>query len=633
MTYKIAGSAALMRATPDVLPIGNHRASDIYPDAWGWLPGLSLVSALGLLLLAFADTAARGGATWAEPLFWLGLLVLFVPAAIRLASAQATRRERIGLIIVLGMALYLVKVFQNPLAFTYHDELGQLRTAKEILQTQHLFDRNPLDRIYPLYPGLENATIALVRLGGWTLFGAGVIVLAVARFILVVSLFLFIETVSRSARVAGLAVLLYMTNPNFVFFEAQYAYESLALPFAALTLFMLARRQYMVGRSHIGLTFVSLFMIAAVVVTHHLTSYALIIFLVAWTALDGILRKGHWRRERAGPLDPTQFAIVCVVFWLTLVASATISYISPVLDNAVGGFTHLAASGSGAKVPFKNGTGHLDPLWERVTGFASVGVIMLGMPFGLWRIWRRRASALSLVLAAGALGYPGSLALRLTQAGTETSNRASEFLFIGIGFVLALGVAEFWLPRRKWVWKRVVLYAGGAAIMLMGGITVGWASNGRLPGPYLVASGTRSIEAQGIAAAEWSGATLGPNHRVAADDTNTQLFGSYGQQEPESGAINGYLVPELFFSPTFGQAERDIIGGDKIQYLVVDHRLTTALPTDGVYFEKDEATVPHYMAPLNLASLTKFDSVEEISRVFDSGDIVVYDVREIGNRR
>jgi len=78
--------------------------------AWGWLPVVSVVTACGLLAIAVADTGARSSAAWAYPLFWAGLLGVFVPVAARLISSGAGRQERISLVLLLGIALYVVKV-------------------------------------------------------------------------------------------------------------------------------------------------------------------------------------------------------------------------------------------------------------------------------------------------------------------------------------------------------------------------------------------------------------------------------------------------------------------------------------------------------------------------------------------
>src|SRR5690349_8963265 len=76
-------------------------------EGWGWLPVLSVVCALGLVILATAFTGGRTDEWWANPLFWVGFLVTAVPVAVRLLSPDASRTERIGLVSLLRLALYM----------------------------------------------------------------------------------------------------------------------------------------------------------------------------------------------------------------------------------------------------------------------------------------------------------------------------------------------------------------------------------------------------------------------------------------------------------------------------------------------------------------------------------------------
>ncbi len=61
---------------PKNIPAVTSPAANV----WGWLPVLSLTGAVGVFLLALAAEAGRVASHWADPLFWLGLLVLFVPS-------------------------------------------------------------------------------------------------------------------------------------------------------------------------------------------------------------------------------------------------------------------------------------------------------------------------------------------------------------------------------------------------------------------------------------------------------------------------------------------------------------------------------------------------------------------------
>jgi hypothetical protein len=611
----------------------------------GALPVLSVVGALGLVLVSLAHTGARFELEWSVAALWTGLIVLFLPIAARLASAGAPRRERIGLVLVLGLGLYLVKVFHSPLAFTFHDELAHWRTAHDIVQTGQLFGENPIIGVSPYYPGLEIVTVALTSLGGFPIYVSGLIVLGVARVVFVLALFLLYEQVSGSARVGGLGTLLYMANPNFVYFDAQYSYESLALPFAALALFAAAHRARARTGSHLVMVVTLLLAMAATVMTHHLTSYALVSFLAVWTIATVYARgRRAWPRAlaRLGPVGrdpdagvagtrwgPGGMALlggIMTLTWLVYVASLTVGYLAPVLGSAVGEMIRLIAGETMSRQLFRDYTGHVAPIWERVTGFASVILILILMPFGLYRIWlHHRRNALALALAAGAAGYPVSLALRLTYFGAETSNRTSEFLFVAIAFVLALGSVELWLGTAG-RWQRVVPLVAVFTVIFLGGVIVGWPPTMRLPGPYLVAADTRSIEPAGQAAAGWARTTLGPGNRVATDRSNGLLMGSVGEQLTIRTTQQAIGVAWAFFAPTVGDTERSILSDAGIRYVIVDRRLSTSLPVVGIYFEMGEPNTYAHATPIDAAALAKLDGVDQASRLYDGGDIAIYDV-------
>lgn len=88
----------------------------------GWLPALSLVAACGLLLVAIGDLRARTDGTFAEGFFWVGLILLYVSLAARLAAPAIARPESLRIVLMLTGALYLVKLMHSPVQFTFPDE-------------------------------------------------------------------------------------------------------------------------------------------------------------------------------------------------------------------------------------------------------------------------------------------------------------------------------------------------------------------------------------------------------------------------------------------------------------------------------------------------------------------------------
>jgi hypothetical protein len=113
---------------------------------------------------------------------------------------------------------------------------------------------------------------------------------------------------------------------------------------------------------------------------------------------------------------------------------------------------------------------------------------------------------------------------------------------------------------------------------------------------------------------------LGPGNRFATDEGDLPVLGSYGNQDTVGD--DGYL----YTSPAFTQADAEQVQAQSIGYVLVDRRLSEMLPVSGQYFPVDP-NVGKYTRPLPLAGLTKFNHVPGVARVYDSGNIVIYDLK------
>ena len=251
------------------------------------------------------------------------------------------------------------------------------------------------------------------------------------------------------------------------------------------------------------------------------------------------------------------------------------------------------------------------------------------IPLGLWRTWRGSdTSPLWRAFSVVALFYPLTLLLRLTQAGTETSQRASEFVFLGLAFVAGLLVNELRPPRERLLRIAGALGLGVlATVIFVGGFIVGESPATRQPGPFLISGEARSVSPQGIAAAKFAAAELPPGSRVLVDRPNSTLLSSYGHLDRVTGSIDGIAVTRVFLSRTFDRTDQRVISDDAIDFIVVDRRLSHGLPVTGYYFESSEPLANRYRKPLSRFALSKFDHVAGMSKVFDNGAIAIYDTR------
>ncbi|MEM6284943.1 MAG: hypothetical protein AAF787_22320, partial [Chloroflexota bacterium] len=255
----------------------------------------------------------------------------------------------------------------------------------------------------------------------------------------------------------------------------------------------------------------------------------------------------------------------------------------------------------------------------------SVGWIALLTPIGAYMVWMessfRNAPAMTLGLVG--VGYYASILLRFGPDGAELAGRSWPFLFIGVGFTLAYGfVRTFFITRQGRIYAQIVCVVVLSAIYV-GGLQSSWPPEwARLPGPYLVGASERSVELEGIHAAEWARENMPTQSRTTGTFTMYLLFGSLGQQYPVFG------LAEVYASPRFGAREVDNLQNREIRFFVIDYRVAESLPYRGTYFGSESVwTVDSN--PISTEVMDKFAELPEVDRIFDSGNIVIYDLQEV----
>ncbi len=607
----------------------------VEPANWaeriGWFPGLAVLMAIGLLIVSVAFNAARDEQSWASIAYWIGLIIVVGAPAARMLQPGVDRTERLAVVIALGLALYWTSVLRSPSNLTGYDDLLNFRTLLDVLSSGHLFTENPLLLVNGLYPSLPATTTAFSQVSGMDPFLTTVVIMGLLRVILVLATFLLFETISGSSWIGGVAALLYMTNPDFLFFNASYVYESFALPFAVVTLWLIAERQSAVGRTYRGLTVVALLAVAAVVMGHHLTTAALAAALVIWS---GAVTYRRWRGQQLGRTQDVSgmaaITIIGAVAWSLYFATEMIKYVGSLTLATLGGaIGFLTGSGPGREL-FK-AAGSTTPPEERLVALAAILIVVVTLPIGLVILWRTlRTRPAALLLGVVALGYPASQVLRLTSSGgLEVASRANSFVFIGVAFTMAL-VAVAVIGRLGRAPRAVVQPVATALVVVMfgGAVVLGSTWWSRLPGPFIVGGESRAISPQGAAAASWMLAELGPDNRVAADRTNRLLVGADGRQRVVFDARDVVELWPLYADPTFDGPAIFALRSQDIRYVLVDRRLSTAIPRIGLYFDQSELQQPH-TTPIAAAGLDKFDADARVDRIYDSGAIRIYETQAI----
>lgn len=610
---------------------------------FGW-PSVTVGAALGTVVVGLSYRLSTLGysAELYYVTFWAGMLLACAPAAARLIAADTSRSARLGMILMLGVVTAMPKYLRNPFDPSYHDEYAHWREAVDVTSTGHLFQPNTVIPIVEYFPGTSALTSSAHSLSGLSLWSSGVLVVLVMHVVGLFAMYLLGEEVLGSARAGAVAALVYAINPSAIYFDTQYAYESIAINFflwtIALTALAAGARSTW---SRVGMLLAAVFSAAGCVVTHHLTTIFLIVALsvvVVTAAVRARFVVGPSRaRHRTGPvveLDGRHVrpiypwwitlasTVAIAVAWVTSVARPTLEYLSPYLGTSISQLDNMTRkSGEGRRALL---AANVEPDWERwLTAAAPVSLFFVCV-VALLMIRQRRvvlnSATWGLMLFGGA--YFLSLPFILAPSGAEGARRSWGFTYVGVALIVALVVVYWPAKRPQWFGRnvRTPLTAALMLILLIGNVGGGLNDPYRFPGPFRWGTDTNSASAETRSIAEQLGAMVGRAGVVSDAYTALQLaaYGGLVMAAPSPGFPAWDLV-QSGEDPTPELAK--MLVTSRYDYLVVDVRMSEEDPYNGHNFGGGDPLLGHKTPKANLDRL---DHVPWARRVMSSEHLRVY---------
>lgn len=611
--------------------VGGRRGSPPSPDAvkqsqpvvrlLRWQVGALAAQAVAVVLARLDYRLV------AELLSDLGLAVCYTSVVWVLTRQRITTASRNAAVICLGVVPTLMWRSSNPLLFTGFDEQLHMRTLGDIISSRGLFQANPLLEVSPRYPGLEATTTLVHQFGIPTMASAYVVVIA-CRVILVTVLCDAVERSTQSRRAGGLAVVVYAISPQFVFFNSQYAYQTMAIGLALAALNLIVRAR--MSDNPLPLLGGATVCLFALAVTHHVTSFLTAIFLLMWMLAE----RGQTRLWVAYGACA---AIASTTLWAIVQRRLLTDYFKPIIDDVAAQFR-----GGERRQLFKDSAGtaarSLDQyLLIYYAGILSVMVAILVLLYLRW--WRRGEhyrGGLHLIAVMIVGSIPVLLAARVLPKGGELFDRSSSFLFLALSYLFASYAIRLWWredqPRPTGDERRRLKLlrwgiTGLAAFAFLGGYVLGSGPSWqRLPGSYLVAADARSMDSETLAAVQWAREELPAGSRIGADGVSSALFASQAGIWPVMKAA-GVDVPALFVAKSWGPEQTGMAAAMQLRFLYVDARLADELPHYGSYFFSGETGKGRQ---LTARQLNKFERVPGIALIYRHGPISIYDMHELG---
>ncbi len=624
-----------------------HPTRTLRPISNVAVAALALILSLGALILSCAFALSRYSSPLATPLYVLGsLVIILAPALVLLRRRYLTPQGGLLVSLFVGAITFIVTQCYSPVQFRFQDEFQHLATANSILSTHHLFAANPTLAISPQYPGLEIVATLIALVCHVSPMAAGTVTAGAAHVLITALVYLLAREMGLSPRAGGVTVIIFATAIDYPFFLSYFVYETLAVPLLLATLIATLRVASATTPATAARWAVAASMfLFATTVTHHLTSYVLLIFLGVLSLVFGIMKL---RSSLIRLALLSLFACGVVAVWDLAVATDTLHYLGqlpglvfPSTSSSAEAVPQAAISphvshylASRPPVPIDNAPAPWDLL-----GRASIGLILLVIPLAIVRAWRSAVTRTpqyyaNMVLACGY--YLLIPLFVLTPGGNELVGRGEVFVMIPVAILLGSYAESLTSPLVRHRHSRMSLLSSstkqvimmvGAPVILVGQLVLTWPPyEAKLPAPFQIGAYERSTDLRTIDAAYWLTGAVGSKVNIVADHRESLLFEAIGGQKSPT------IVAPLFETTMLTSYDLRLIRSEHVEYIIADYRITDQIPAEGYDFDADPLS-GRYSGPLPRQVLTKYNNALGVDRVFDDGSIVIYYVGNLQNAR
>lgn len=614
---------------PPVVPTGA-RARVVAGLLLRW-PALVLCACVGTVVVgcSYRLSYDAAPANLYYTVFWVGLLTAVVPVTIRIIVRPGSRASVAAGLVLIGFLTWMPKFLRNPDRPLYHDEYAHWREAVDVAGSGHLFAPNTLIPIVEFFPGTSALTTGLASLTGLSLWTSGIAIICVMHILGLLGMYVLAETHLLSMRAGVIAAVIYGINPSAIYFDTQYAYESIAINVFIwlLALTSLASRattgrrraQYFVGGAVCA---------AMIVVTHHLT----IVFTLACL---GIVSATHlvrrlYLRRRFGARPPWGGAwwgmlattAGFAALWVTFVATPTIAYLSPYFGGSVGQLRSMADK------PDKSNSrqvlaASVQPMWERLAT-ALVPLLLATAAVAALYLLRRKNVRLSSgtwgLMMFGLIYFPSVLFI-LVPSGAEGARRSWGFTYVGLALIVALVITHRhslprWTRRAMATPVLIALFV----IMMVGNVGGGLNDPYRFPGQFRWGTDTNSASPEAATVGRFLENRYGRVRVVTDFYTRLQLaaYGGLDIAKPSAG-FPAWELTQTDTDPSPALA-RMLISSD-YDFLVVDKRMGEQPAFNGHNFGSGDPLLGQATPAENLDRL---DHVDWATRIMSTENLRVY---------
>ncbi len=566
--------------------------------------GLLLMLSGFMILIHNYYMAYKGTILFVE--FWLGIIVATVSVIIIITKVRKSNIILIFLFLY-GLLLYSTFFLRSPDFLYFQDEMIHWQATNLILDsgtTNGIATIQPLDK---WYPGLSIFASVIVNVLGTPLINVARILTILTHSSILIFLFLFVHNISHNRKISAMAALLYCANPEYIFFDSAFSYESLAIALYVLILFLVSKK---IKNQTISMSILIIISLFALAITHHVTSMVMIVFLIIL-----LINKYLFSLNRINSLYYLVGIGFCfVASWIIYNANDAVCYLNGVLTARIQSFINTVIFETEGKQLFRHS---LLPSYEIAIDkyiYPSLIIILslIGMFFYLKEKTGNKLISHSLIVWS--FCYFATWPFMMTR-GAELAIRLWATLFIGVIVWLSIVLNKLLDIKRLKALALVVLI-----LLIVGGISIGSNEERRYP-LIRSAGGGGALTKDVVNSCNWYSKQFGYYNKIAGDRTIYFIFGQYGRQYVDMQ--NSWKV----FYPI--KNEKNLYSLiSEYEAIIVDYRITQYLANAKSYFSQESLPTkyPDYgrsvTFPIQL--IKKFDDVTILNMIYANGNIAIY---------
>ncbi len=577
---------------------------------------MSIIWTIGAFLVSLTYLLLHIDLIFYDKIFWIGIILSGISTYLIVSSDHKTG-VKLCFLFLFGFVLYIPHTLSSPNHFHVYDELIHYQTTLLVYETGNIDMNSTSFLISKYYPSLEILAVFFKNMTGDSIFISGLILIGIIHSSTVIFLYLFFRNVC-SEKIASIGAFAYFFNSSYTHFDTYFSYESIGLPLLIICLFAISYKT-----NTIKIAFIQIVLIAGLVVTHHFSSYMLLLFMIIILIIKTVIKTiSHADVKNYRQIRTLTFLTGTLIFaWILHIATIVLTYYQGIFGNAVTGILRLSLFEERVTELLSNQ--FLDvPFYELFIRRFMYTPLILGLVFiGIYYLYSKKKLFNEYVLAL--IIFSGLFFVSLLGALTTAFEvgRFSTYGFIGIAFLIGASIERLQKIRPL---KIVVLAI--IILLLIGGISVGISSPYR--GSYSddIRFGQPTITTDVIYSADWSEKYMGRSNRVISDMVTGSAFDHYGFQR-----VIIFSAWDVFFPSDINIGVLNHLNFYAIDYLAVDNRVTKYISELRYYFERRELLIkdhPTYgrTEPIPISSIKKFENSTIFLKIYDNGNIGIFNI-------